>query len=158
MFAALAGNASLMGAYGWITSWGTRPLADRSTYADFLDEAAILLSNPGMSEAGEKFRQRGRLWQDIADALLPKNIPLLGEARRLKDQRHLLFLEGGSAVENEIRKLNAQLGRMGQDARRNFPLTLEAARDFRLLIKDKVIEIHDQEKDAFETLQAVLSR
>jgi hypothetical protein len=156
MFAALAGNVSLPGAYGWIAFGGTRAGADRSTYADFLDEAAIILNNPGLSEAGEKFRQSGRLWQNITEALLPENIPLLAEARRLKDQRHRLFLNDGSAVENEIRELNAQLDHLRQEAKQNFPLTPEAAMDFCRSIKDRVIELHDQEKAAIETLQRVM--
>jgi hypothetical protein len=156
MFAALAGNVSLPGAYGWIAFGGTRAGADRSTYADFLDEAAIILNNPGLSEAGEKFRQSGRLWQNITEALLPENIPLLAEARRLKDQRHRLFLNDGSAVENEIRELNAQLDHLRQEAQQNFPLTPEAAMDFCRSIKDRVIELHDQEKAAIETLQRVM--
>jgi hypothetical protein len=157
MFAALAGNAYLPGAYGWIVNWGTRPDADRSTYADFLDEAAILLEKPGLSQAGERFRESGRLWQAFAGALLPEDLPLLGEARRLKDRRYRLFLEQGGAAEAEIREINERLAALRAAAGQDFPLSPEQAAGFREGLREHVLRIHDQEQQAVEALREVMS-
>ena len=156
MFAALAGNVFLPGAYGWIAAWGTRPDADRSTYADFLDEAAVLLNKPGLSEAAERFRESGRLWQELARALLPESIPLFSEARRLKDERRQLFQEKGGAAGAEIRAINARFETLRQEAGQNFPLSPQAAAGFRLELQGRVIGIHDKEKEAIQTLQEVM--
>jgi hypothetical protein len=157
MFAALAGNAYLPGVYGWIVNWGTRPDADRSTYADFLDEAAILLKKSGLSDAGERFRESGKLWKNLADALLPADVPLLGEARRLKDRRHRLFQEEGGAAEPEIREINSRLGTLREDSRESFPFSPETAADFRAQLKEHVLSIHDKEKEAIEALRSAIS-
>jgi hypothetical protein len=158
MFSALAGNAYLPGAYGWIAHWGARPDADRSTYADFLDEAAVVLNKPGLSEAGERFRESGRLWQDLAAALLPEDVPLLAEARRLKDRRHRLFLEQGGSAEQEIRETNARLMELREEARESFPLQADEAARFRAGLAERILRIQDKEKEAIETLRSIMSQ
>jgi hypothetical protein len=157
MFSALAGNAFLPGAYSWIAHWGTRPGADRSTYADFLDEAGVVLNKPGLSEAGERFRESGGLWQDLAAALLPEEVSLLAEARRVKDRRHRLFLEQGGAAEQEIREINTRLKELREEAGREFPLSAEEAADFRAGLAERVLSIHDKEQEAIEALRSVMS-
>ena len=158
MFSALAGGAYLPGAYGWIVHWGTRPDADRSTYADFLDEAAIILNKPDLSGAGERFRESGTLWKNLANALLPEDVPVLGEARRLKDRRHRLFQDEGAEAEAEIREINSRLEALREAASQSFPFSPETAADFRAQLKEQVLLIYDKEREAIEELSRVISQ
>jgi hypothetical protein len=153
LFAALAGNPYLPGAYGWIQHWGTCPGADRSTYADFLDEAAILLGKPGLGEAAQLFRESGQRWQAFAKALLPEDTPLLGEAGHLKDRRRRLFVEQGNAAQSEICEINARLAALREAARHDFPFSAEQAASFREGLREHVLGILDQELRAIEVLQ-----
>lgn len=152
MFSALAGNAYLPGAYGWIEQWGTGPGADRGTYANFLEEAARLVNKPGLKDAAERFRESGRLWQRLAEALLPENVPLLWEARCLKDRRQELFREQGAAAEAEIREIHQRLKALRDEASESFPFSPEAAGEFRLGLREQVLGILEQEQQAVKAL------
>jgi len=157
LLAALAGNAYLPGAYGWIVSAGTRPDADRSTYADFLDEAAALLEKPRLQEPAGLFRESGKLWQALAPALLPEDAPLLGEARRLKDQlRHLMLDQGGSAVD-EIQALAHRWHELHLQSESSFPYTGEALTAFRQRLRQMVEQIHDKELAAIQALKGAMA-
>lgn len=151
LFAALAGTAYLPGAYGWIAHWGTGPAADRGTCAAFLEEAALVLNKPALGEAAEGFRQSARLWSELAESLLP-DVPLLGEARRLKDRRHELFIAQGGAAREEIHAINLRLGALRQEAA-DFPLGGEELVRFRAGLSEQVRRIHDQERSAIQALQ-----
>jgi hypothetical protein len=158
LLAALAGNAYLPGAYGWIVEWGTRPNADRDTYADFLDEAAKLLDKPELAPAAAAFRESAARWGDLAQALLPESVPLLFEARRLKDRRRQLLLESGMAVVEEIREINRKLGELREESLENFPLKDEALGEFLAEIKECVVDVRDAEQAAVDLLREGMAR
>ena len=61
-------------------------------YADFLDEAAILLEKKSIQKATEQFRLSYAKWIEFANALLPKNVMLFHEAKILLIRRHKLFV------------------------------------------------------------------
>jgi hypothetical protein len=157
LYAALAGNVVLPGAYGWIRTWGTRPDADRSTFADFLEEAAAILERPGLKEAAAIFRQVGGLWIELASALLPEDLPLLGETRRLKELRHALFIEQGQAALDEIRAINERLGDLRKAAESEFPLDDQQAARFREGLSERVRSIRACEQEAVQAMQDGLS-
>jgi Domain of unknown function (DUF4872) len=80
---ALAGAVGQPGAYSWIQTLGAGPGAERGLYADFLDEAAEILKKPALKDSARQFRESYSLWMDLAAALLPNNLPLLGESKNL---------------------------------------------------------------------------
>ncbi len=75
--------AGLTSAYGDIRLFGKDGWADRDTYADFLDEAAVLLHKPALGDAATAFRQTVPAWQQVASSLLPDDVAGLGELRSL---------------------------------------------------------------------------
>jgi hypothetical protein len=156
LLAALAGDAFQGGAYGWIVEWGTRPKADRSTYADFLDEAAILLEKPDLKWVADAFRQSAERWDDLANALLPFDIPFLGEARRLKDHRRQLLLESGSEASEQIGEINRKLGMLREESKENFPLQGAEVTEFLANIKGHVIEVQRVEQHAADQLRQAM--
>jgi hypothetical protein len=92
----------------------------------------------------------------LAAALLPDEVPLLGEARRLKDRRHRLFHESGGGQE-EIREINSQLKALREEARGRFPLSPEATAEFRAALREHVVGIHQKEQEAVEVVRTVMS-
>jgi hypothetical protein len=157
LLAALAGSAYLPGAYGWIVEWGTRPNADRDTYADFLDEAAKLLNKPDLTQAAAAFRECAVRWGELANALLPESVPLLFEARHLKDRRRQLLLESGMAAVEEIREINHALAELREQAMQDFPLPGRAALEFLSHLREYVMEISHAEQQAVEILRETLN-
>ena len=62
--------AGLISTYRSITQFTEAEDAERGRFADFLDEAAVILNRPGLGEAGVLFREAGSAWGELAHALL----------------------------------------------------------------------------------------
>jgi hypothetical protein len=71
MYHALAGSPVQPGAYDWVNIWGSADGAERRLYADFLEEAVVILKKSALKEAAQKFRESHALWLEFANALLP---------------------------------------------------------------------------------------
>jgi hypothetical protein len=59
--------------------------ADREAFADFLDEASLILDRPELKEVSLKFRASAMAWEALAKALLPDDVSQFREARDLSD-------------------------------------------------------------------------
>ena len=156
MYHALAGAPSQPGAYFWVNHWGSADGAERGLYADFLDEAAVILKKPALKEAAAVFRESHRLWLKFADALLPKNIPMLAESRKLIDRKQTLFFEQGEAALTEIRNINLRLRELLKASEKDFPLSKELAADLRANLSDLILKISATEQKAVDQLQAAI--
>jgi hypothetical protein len=154
MYQALAGSVTQPGAFTWINLWGAGDGAERALYADFLDEAALLLEKKLLKEAAQQFRLSHAEWLKFADALLPADVPALHEARTLMLRRDRLFIEKGDEAFDEIREIIARLKKLEGDAARNFPLTQAQSTALLMNLREHVLVISDIEQKAVELLQA----
>jgi hypothetical protein len=156
MYAALAGSVVQPGAFDWICTWGTADGAERGLYADFLDEAALLLNKPGLKEAARQFRAAAQAWCDLANAMLPDSVPAFKETRELKLRRHRLFVEQGGDGVDERRAINARLNEIKAEVASAFPLTNHEASAIRETLAEHVLKIHDIEVEAVGAMQAAV--
>lgn len=152
MYAALAGGEGQPGAYGWAMT----TVSDRALYADFLDEAAVLLKKPKLKAVGEQFRGSSAAWRELAAALLPDEAPLFKEARELAHRKHELFVAQGGAALGEIQKIDARLKDIKTSVNKKFPLTNEQAAALRATVSQQVLRVRDIETKAVELLQAAM--
>ena len=94
-----AGGRGLAGAllstYEWIQPVGHDGGHLRGLYADFLDEAAALLEQPGLAEAATHWRAAADGWQALADTALPAEP--FGRLRELMSEVHATVVEEGDA-------------------------------------------------------------
>ena len=153
MYHALAGSPHQPGLYHWIMTWGSTDGADRGLYADFLDEAAVILKKPALKDAGGKFRESYKLWLKFADAVLPDDIPMLGESKKLIQKRHDLFTEKGETALPEIKKLNTRHREILKQSEKDFPLSATQAAEFRANMRETLVNISDVEQQAVDALQ-----
>jgi hypothetical protein len=153
MYHALAGSPVQPGAYQWIMTWGSADGAERGLYADFLDEASQILKKPALRESAGIFRESYKLWLNFADSLLPDDIPLLGESRRLIQNRHILFVNEGELALAEINSINARLNELLKESETDFPLSNAQAAEFRANLRDILLKICAVEQKAVELLQ-----
>ena len=65
----------------------------RGLYADFFDEAAVLLADPALAEAAVAWREAAARWQALADIVLP-----FDRVRELLAEVHATVVEGGDAA------------------------------------------------------------
>jgi hypothetical protein len=153
MYHALAGSPVQPGMYDWVNIWGSADGAERGLYADFLDEAAIILEKPALKESAGKFRESHGLWLKFADALLPDEIPLLGDSRKLIQKKYDLFIKEGDKALPEIKQSNARLWELLKESEDKFPLSQAEAADFRAHLQDILLQISEVEQMAVDQLQ-----
>lgn len=153
MYHALAGSPVQPGAYHWIMTWGAADGAERGLYADFLDEAAHILKKPSLKDAAGEFRESHTSWLELADAMLPDDVPLLGESKQLIQKKHELFIDQGESALTEISEINVRLNELLKEAETDFPLTDAQAADFRANLRDILLKICAKEQEAVTLLQ-----
>ena len=156
MYHALAGSPVQPGAYHWINTWGSADGAERGLYADFLLEAVQILKRPALQEASEKFRESHKLWLAFADALLPNDVPLLGESKKLIQKKHDLFVEKGESALPEIKKINIRLNELLKQSESDFPFSNAQAADLRANLRDILLKIKTMEEQAVDLLQRAI--
>ena len=153
MYHALAGSPVQPGAYHWINTWGSAGGAERGLYADFLLEAAQILKRPALNGAADKFRESYKLWLAFADALLPTDVPLLGESKKLIQKKQDLFVEKGETALPEIKQIHTRLHELLKQSESNFPLSNAQAADLRANLRDILLKIKAVEEQAVDLLQ-----
>jgi hypothetical protein len=156
MYHALAGSPVQPGAYHWVNTWGSAAGADRGVYADFLLEAAQILKKPSIKEAAEQFRESHRLWLAFAAALLPDDVALLGESKKLIQRKHDLFIENGESALPEIKKINSRLNELLSQSEKDFPLSNAEAASLRANLRDILVQISAVERQAVDLLQSAI--
>jgi len=156
MYHALAGSPVQPGAYHWIMTWGSADGAERGLYADFLEEAAQILKKPALKESAQKFRESYQLWLAFADALLPDDIPLLGESKKLIQKKHDLFINKGESALPEIKQINTRLNELLKQSETDFPLSNAQAAEFRANLRDILLKISAVEQQAVDLLQSAI--
>ncbi|HSL31208.1 MAG TPA: BtrH N-terminal domain-containing protein [Anaerolineales bacterium] len=156
MYHALAGSPVQPGAYDWVNTWVSSDGADRGLYADFLIEAAQILNKPSLKEAAAKFRESHKLWLKFADALLPDDVPLLGESKKLIQKKHELFIKDGESALPEIKQIHTRLNELLAQSEKDFPLSREQAADLRANLRDILLKICGIERQAVDLLQSAI--
>ena len=156
MLAALAGSGPLPGFADAVMAWGDGG-GERARYADFLNEAAILLENDALSKAGELFRESHAAWKAVLEASMPDEVALLGEARGLVLKRGELFVQKGAEALDEIKAINGRLAELLDEAEAKFPLAEDELVRHRERMREAVLTIHDIEARAVESLKAAMS-
>ena len=148
--------AGLKSAFEDICIFGKDGGAERKLYAHFLDEASILLSKPELMEVAEQFLKSATAWDDLADSLLPDEIPLFKETRTLMLRKHRLFLEQGSSSLKEMINIKVRLSELRSLVDKEFPLTQSQVEDMRDEIAGKVKAVRDIEFDAIDNLSKAI--
>ncbi len=148
--------AGLTSAFTDINTFGKAGFAERDVYADFLEEAAVILNKPALNEAAAQFRQSAAAWEALSAALLPDDAPHLAETRRLLLQDHDLFMNLGQASVAERKEINGRLAAIKELVSTEFPLSPAEAAALRANAARHILAIHDIEREAINTLQAAL--
>lgn len=139
-----------------INTFGKDGAADRDKYADFLDEAAVLLNRPALKEVGQKFRAGAKAWEAVNSALLPDDVEPFRRTRELMLKQHRLFIEGGQANLEEMRRIAEALEGIRKQVSADFPLDEAGVQQLKENLADKVTAVHDIEYDAIMMLQEAM--
>lgn len=130
--------------------------AERNLYADFLEEAVLLLNKPALAEVAAQFRRSAQAWADLAKALLPEEATPFKETRDLLLRQHHLFLEQGHAALDEIQAIKRRLDDLTQQIPTHFPYTEAQIISLRENLRAHILNIHDLEQEAINHLQKAM--
>jgi hypothetical protein len=156
MWCGLVGQGPQPGLFGWIQGWGDGG-AERGRYAEFLEEAAIILKKPKLNAAADLFRKSHAAWKDFGQLSLPESSRPFKEARELLTERERVFIEQGQGGLKEIEKINKQLKKLLDAVTAKFPLADDEAAALRQRMSEAVLAIHDIEYQAVETMQSAIA-
>lgn len=149
--------AGLTSAFHDINIFGKHGQAERDVYAEFLDEASLILDNPALKGAAEKFRASAAAWDRLSEALLPDDVPPFQETRQLMLRRHQRFLAEGNAALNEIHAIDQRLAEIKTEITPDHPLDHTEIIAMRQDIRDHVMSVHDHEHAAVTALQEAMA-
>jgi len=109
-----------------------------------------------LRDAAEIFRKSYKLWLKFADALLPDNVRMLGESKKLIQKKHDLFIDQGATTLPEIKKINVRLRELLKESETNFPLSQTQAAELRAKLRELVLKISAVEQQAVDMLQSAI--
>jgi hypothetical protein len=81
----------LSSCYELIKLNGTEGFALRKMYADFLQEAAVILKNPSLNAIAGQYLQLANHWSSLAENALPSNIAVFDRVKSLINKKYLAF-------------------------------------------------------------------
>ena len=152
---ALAGNHTQPGAFGFIELWGFDGM-ERAAFADFLDEAATILDKPALRDVAASFRCSHAQWRELAQMLLPDEVPALAETRQLLQRRYALLDEQGMAALEEMRHCHARQSELFDELSAEFPMAEAELVSFRESLAEQVLAIRATEGGALARLSEAL--
>ncbi len=157
MYAALAGSEHQPGAFGWACTFPSNQVDDKRLYAEFLEQAALILKKPRLKAAAERFRASSAAWEELGEALLPDEVPLFKETRQLLIRKRDLFVNRGEAAPEERKKISARLAEIRASIDKKFPLSAEGVSGLRGRLAEQVLKISEIERQAIELMQAAMA-
>ena len=150
--------AALTSAYTFLgPAFGKTVQADRDVYADFLDEAAAILGVDALADVAEDYRRAGRAWSQLIDALLPRDLPMLSDARHCIDRKTELFIESGAARLDEIIALRDQLADIMTASESDFPLDEDDVANLRGELSERLAMVEKYERSAVDALKGAIA-
>ena len=149
--------AGLTSAFSDIETFGHEGGADRGKYADFLDEASLILDKPALKPIAQQFRSSKAAWHELGQALLPDAEPLLQETRQLILKGHKLFIEKGNDGLTERVQINGRLDAIKAELATDFPLDEAGVLALQENIRAKILTIHDIEQKAIADLKDAMA-
>lgn len=149
--------AGLTTAFDHMGTTGILKDGDRTIYADFLEEAAILLEKPALNEVAKICRESSTAWVTLGSKLLPDAVPFLREARELTSQKRSLFLAQGNDGLAKIEQINERLRAIRQTMDDDFPLSESEILELQKNIAAAIERIHDVEVSMIQQLIEIMS-
>ncbi|MDX1995116.1 MAG: BtrH N-terminal domain-containing protein [bacterium] len=143
----------LVTAFNGIQIFGTNGGASRTHYADFLDEASVILGKDGLKDTAEGFRRSASEWEVLANTLLPDAVAPFKGTRDLLLRKQTLFKSQGITALAEIEAISARLEALHHEMENNFPLDEAAAQTLKEQIAAQVMRVRDTEREAVRALE-----
>jgi hypothetical protein len=148
--------AGLMGIFDSINCFGNIGFAERDVYAEFLDEASVILQKPALKAVAADFRRSAEAWDAFSQLIFPADLPILGEMGQvLLQQRDVMRQKGSEGIEEQLALKEREKALLLQ-SETEFPLNEAAVVTFRDNLAAQLLRIHDIEETAVNHLKAAM--
>ncbi|MFC2059865.1 BtrH N-terminal domain-containing protein [Chloroflexota bacterium] len=143
---------ALMNGFIYIETGGTGGSAFRLMYAEFLEEASAVLSQPVLKEVAEMMRKSAVVWSDIASGYMPDSCSCLQRIRELTVEGNELFQKQAPDGLEAMRKINEEVDNLMEQAAED----LKKAPEFLYDVQQNILECLQIEDRAFKTLSSII--
>lgn len=143
---------ALMNGFIYIEIGGTGGSAFRSMYAQFLEEASLVINQPALKEVAEMLRESAKVWSEIASGLMPDSWPNLKKMRELMWEKNRLFEGQGPGTLVAMRQINIELDSLVMLAVKDLEKTPEFLSD----VQQSIVRCLQVERKAFEALSSII--
>lgn len=143
---------ALMNGFIYIETGGTGGSAFRSMYAQFLEEASLIINQPALKEVAEMLRESAAVWSEIASGLMPDSWPNLKKMRELMWEKNRLFEEQGPGALVAMKQINVELDSLMMSAVKDLEKTPEFLAD----VQRSIIRCLQIEREAFQALSSII--
>ena len=130
----------------------------RDLYADFLDQAAELLENPGLRDVAESFRVISQCWHTVAETALPDGVPALARLRDLTVAVRQSIVDPAAVTPEEAERSAADLWALRAELDRDFPLDDAQVKDLFAALSAAVEDVYARETAAVAQLAQAIGR
>ena len=149
----------LLNVFIYIEIGGTGGSSFRPMYAQFLDEASEILDEPELQDIANMFRESGKIWSEIAAIALPDSWDTLRRIRELSLEKNKIFEEQGPDAYERMKEIAAEADDhlIKEVAAKEFEdLGEERIAPILADMKERILELYEAEKPAFERLKEIM--
>lgn len=143
---------SLRTIYETIKLNGSDGFALRKIYADFLQEAAGLLSNYGLNAVAGQYLQLANRWSNLAESALPSSIPVFDRVKNLINEKYDCYRKH-DFVSHQI--ISGKLSSVEKKINNNFPLDSQGLAELFSRLSSQIKLITELEISAAHRLREV---
>ena len=139
---------------GQVGPWGGHL---REMYAESLDEAAVMLDNPALGEAGRAWRGVADQWEELADAAVPPDLDGAAEAVEAVERLHEAVMDGESG-RSRVSAAAETAWAIRDRYADAFPLPPDRVAAILEDLGDRIAAIHQAEVDALDITAHAIGR
>lgn len=148
---------SYKGVYLSLECEATSGSAFRGQYADFLEEAAIVLGDADAAHtAAGLYRESALLWHKLALSQLLDTVEPFRETRELLTRKQRRWHEHGGAALADMKRIDERLAAIKAHILTEFPLSEAAMQQHWADLRDQLLVIHEVETRAVAALQKLV--
>jgi hypothetical protein len=120
----------------------------RKLYAEFLDEAAVILEKPSLRATAEEYRKLAARWTEFAELTLPNRVKPFKQTKKLLRKQHDALRKKGSKGQPVIDSCVTELREIAKQVHSDFPLSGAETRSHLAHLRDEILELGQQERIA----------
>ena len=121
-------------------------------YAQFLEEASLIMNEPALKEVSDMMCQSATIWSEIASGFLPDSWPTLKRIKELIVEKNKLFEEQEPGALEAMQKINDELDDLMGKAVED----LQQPPTFLIDVQQSILKCHEIEKKAFNMLDSII--